>query len=170
MHIKLVNFQKDFDAERVVTNHNPMENKVFTEDGIFSEEIFGNYHTSNKLQRAWIDLGDNYIIHPLLFPYLKKVIPKLVRIIKSERSIDTNGEEIIIGYYKSNSSLNRKFEGIFDGNGHTIKNTITKTTAEVYALFPYVNGSNTVIKNLTVEPDSQQSIVSPITPLCDTST
>ncbi len=78
---------------------------------------------------------------------------------KLSGDIDTNGEEIIIGYYKNNSSLNRKFEGIFDGNGHTIKNTINKNTEEVYALFPYVNGSNTVIKNLTVEGTSKRGSI-----------
>lgn len=94
MRIRKVNFEKDFDAKRVVTNHNPLENKAFTEDGIFSEEIFGNYHTSNELRRGWIDFGNNYIINPLLFPYLKKVLPKLIRIIKSERNIDNEGEEV----------------------------------------------------------------------------
>lgn len=94
MRIKLVDFEKDFDKESVVTNHNPLENKAFTKDGIFSEEIFGNYHTSSELKRGWIDLGENYIINPLLFPFLKKVLPKLVRIIKSERTIDTDGEEV----------------------------------------------------------------------------
>lgn len=96
MKCTFVNYSKDFEVNKVVTNHNPLENKAFTDDGIFSESIFGNYHTTNQLQKGWIDFGDNYIIHPLLFPYLKKVIPKLSRIIKSDRNINTEGEEVTV--------------------------------------------------------------------------
>lgn len=120
MHIKLVNFDKDYDSEKVVTNHNPLENKVFTDDGIFSETIFGNYHTSSKFQRGWIDLGDNYIINPLLFPFLKKVMPKLVRIIKSERTIDTEGEEVTSSELDSIGliRLKEEFDSLIDKYGN----------------------------------------------------
>lgn len=122
MKIKLVNYDKDFDAQSVVTNHNPLENKAFTKDGIFSEEIFGNYHTSSEFKRGWIDLGDNYIINPLLFPFLKKVFPnKLIRIIKSERTIDTEGEEITASELDSIGliKLRENFEEIVEKYGDT---------------------------------------------------
>lgn len=99
MRFRIVNFMKDFlskkeNQNKVVTNSNPLENKAFTEDGVFSESLFGNFHTTSKLERCWIDFGNNYVINPLLFPYLKKVLPKLNRMIKADKNIDLEGEEV----------------------------------------------------------------------------
>ncbi|MBB5219960.1 hypothetical protein HNP77_002349 [Treponema rectale] len=79
-----------------------------------------------------------------------------------EDDIDTNGEELIIGYYKSNDSANRAFMGVFDGNNHTITNKITASdvnTSARIALFSYVKGSSTVIKNLTVKGTSTRGSI-----------
>ncbi len=79
-----------------------------------------------------------------------------------EDDIDTNGEELIIGYYKYNDSANRAFMGVFDGNNHTITNTISASSVNTdanIALFPYVKGSSTVIKNLTVKGTSTRGSI-----------
>lgn len=90
MRVRLANYEKDFVKEREVTNFKDYENKQFMEDGIFSEKIFGSYQ-DDSLEEGWIDFGNNQIINPLLFRFLKKVIPKLPRIIKKESSIDLEG-------------------------------------------------------------------------------
>lgn len=67
--------------------------------------------------------------------------------------IDTQGEEIIIGYYQTSSfgsPTEFAFKGTFDGNGHKITNTINATNSNYShsALFYLVKGGT--IKNLTV--------------------
>ena len=79
-----------------------------------------------------------------------------------EDDIDTNGEELIIGYYKYNDSANRAFMGVFDGNNHSITNNISASSVNTdarIALFPYVKGSSTVIKNLTVKGTSTRGSI-----------
>lgn len=93
MRIRFARFNKDFDPEKVVTNSKDFENKKFTEDGIYSESLFGNYQ-DDGYQRGWIDFGDYYIINPLMFGFLKKVIPKLPRIIKKELNVDLVGNTL----------------------------------------------------------------------------
>lgn len=94
VRVRITNFEEDFDKEKVVTNPKDYVDKQFTEDGIFSETIFGNYETKS-MDRGWIDFDKYYIIHPLLFPFLKKVIPKLLSFIEVEESIDLEGEKVI---------------------------------------------------------------------------
>ena len=70
--------------------------------------------------------------------------------------IDTQGEQVVIGYYKYGmggvqpSTKNYPFKGTFDGDGHKITNTINVTSADddKSALFYCVEGGT--IKNLTV--------------------
>lgn len=93
MRLKIADFNKDFNPEKVVSNAKDYENKKFTEDGIYSETIFGSYQDDEYI-RGWIDFGDYYIINPLLFGYLKKVIPKLPRLIKRELNVDMEGNTI----------------------------------------------------------------------------
>ena len=79
-----------------------------------------------------------------------------------EDDIDTKDEELIIGYYKYDDSANCAFMGVFDGNNHTITNSISassiNTDAKV-ALFSYVKGSSTVIKNLTIKGTSTRGSI-----------
>jgi DNA-directed RNA polymerase beta' subunit len=42
MKAVIVNFDSFYDPEKVVTNHKPAANGVFTEDGVFSPKIFGS--------------------------------------------------------------------------------------------------------------------------------
>jgi hypothetical protein len=94
--LRIVDFDEKFDPDRVVTNSTDVENGGFTEDGIFSEKIFGNFHSIDReLREGWIDFGDNYVINPLIYPYLSKVIPNLKRMINTNKSLDVNGEEIV---------------------------------------------------------------------------
>lgn len=43
-----------------------------------------------------------------------------------------------------------KFEGVFDGNGHTISNIYINASTGKQALFGYANGNECVIKNITI--------------------
>lgn len=93
MRVKFADFNKDFNPEKEVTNATDYENKKFTDDGIFSEKIFGSYQDTEYI-RGWVDFGDYYIINPLMFGFLKKVIPKLSKLIKKENSVDIDGQVI----------------------------------------------------------------------------
>lgn len=94
MKFKFANFNKDFDSTKVVTNPEDYDGKAFTKDGIFSEDIFGNYNSESEFTKGWIDFGDYYIINPVMFSFLKKVIPKLPKLIKTETSVDLEGNEV----------------------------------------------------------------------------
>jgi len=56
----------------------------------------------------------------------------------------------IIGYWKDRYSPNNKpFDGLFDGNGHTISNlSYISTDRNGIGLFGYVDGENALIKDL----------------------
>jgi hypothetical protein len=96
MKLKLADYMKDFDEEKVVTNPKPLKNHVFTEDGLFSEKIFGNPQNTREMTKGWIYFGDNYIINPTLYNFLKKVFPsKLNRMLKAERNIDLEGNLVV---------------------------------------------------------------------------
>lgn len=112
MEFKFANFSKDFNDKKLVTNPIDYANKSFTQDGIFSDEIFGSYDSDDELVKAWIDFGDNYIINPIMFKFLKKVIPKLNKFIKTDNGVDFEGNEI------NNDTINDvgliKFKDNFD--------------------------------------------------------
>ena len=68
----------------------------------------------------------------------------------------TGTEFNIIGrYFGYNDPCNTPFEGVFDGNGHTISNfTHTSTGADYVGLFGYVTGQTAEIKDLgLISPD-----------------
>ena len=113
MRLKIADFNKDFNPEKVVSNAKDYENKKFTEDGIYSETIFGSYQDDEYI-RGWIDFGDYYIINPLLFGYLKKVIPKLPRLIKRELNVDMEGNTIENDSEVDNVGLIKFKENFFD--------------------------------------------------------
>ena len=77
--------------------------------------------------------------------------------------IDTGTTKMIIGKYTNSGSEDRAFAGVFDGNGHTIKNTISTTSisfnTQFEALFAYVKGENAEIKNLTVDGTSTSNSI-----------
>ena len=78
-------------------------------------------------------------------------------------NIDTGTTNIIIGKYTNSESADRAFAGVFDGNGHTIKNTISdgeiSFEKQYNSLFPYVKGINAEIKNLTVAGTSSSTSI-----------
>jgi hypothetical protein len=83
-----------YDPERIVTNPNPLKNDGFSEDGVFSEKIFGEEsNPSNTDTLGWIDFGNHYIINPLMYYRLKRVFANkyLDEMIKFEINIDADG-------------------------------------------------------------------------------
>lgn len=96
LKLRVANFNERFKKERVITNEEDVENGKFTEDGIFSEKIFGKFNDINRtLEEGWIEFGNYYIINPILYPFLNKVIPNLKKFIQVNRTLDVDGEEII---------------------------------------------------------------------------
>lgn len=92
LRARFVDFSEKFDPDKVVTNPKDYQYEQFTEDGIFSERIFGNYN-SKEMTKGWIDFGDYYVIQPILFPYLKKAIPNLTKLIQVEDKLDKEGKK-----------------------------------------------------------------------------
>jgi len=94
----LVDFNKLYDEESLITNANPIENHEFSNTGIYSEAIFGSYNEDvddkDIDQLGWIDLSPYYIINPLVFNIVKSCIPQVNRIVMYNKSINQNGEEI----------------------------------------------------------------------------
>lgn len=48
MKVKIINFEEKFVKEKVVSNHKAVINNKFTDDGIFSEKIFGNLENETE--------------------------------------------------------------------------------------------------------------------------
>jgi DNA-directed RNA polymerase beta' subunit len=96
--ISLVNFGELYSEENKITNANPVENHEFSENGIYSERIFGSYNEDEDDKDintiGWVDISPYYIINPVLFTIVKKVIPPVNKIINYNKSIDQNGEEV----------------------------------------------------------------------------
>jgi DNA-directed RNA polymerase beta' subunit len=95
--ITLVDFNEIFNEENLITNPNPVENHEFSDDGIYSERIFGSYNDDAEKDIdtiGWIDLKPYFIINPLLFTIIKKCIPNINKIINYNKSIDQNGNEV----------------------------------------------------------------------------
>lgn len=99
---RLIDYNEIFDESKVITNPEPTRNDKFskgdkfTDNGIFSEEIYGSFDDEKNDKDistlGWIDLKENYIINPILFPYLKLCIPQLKTIINYNKTIDKNGK------------------------------------------------------------------------------
>ena len=107
--IRLIDFDEYFDPEKVVTNHEPMKSGEFTDDGVFSERIFGSEDEVNNIDNmGWIDFGKNtYIINPLIYKRL-------------ERLMRANVLDAIISF-NMRINIDGKFEPMLDEDGNTIK-------------------------------------------------
>lgn len=118
MRLELIDFNEEFDETKVLDNPVPLENKKFSSGGVYSEEIFGNYHEESQqdnLTRGWIDFGENYIINPILFPFVKKVFTnsKLTRILKAEKRTDLDGNILDSTNELDNIGLKKLYEDFF---------------------------------------------------------
>lgn len=91
----MLDMMKEFDPRKVIKNANPIIKGDFTQDGIFSEEIFGTESDINNIDSiAWIDLGeDNYIMPPLMYHRVAKLIKAryIDSIIQYNKRIDADG-------------------------------------------------------------------------------
>ena len=93
--IKLTDFNAEYKEENKITNYRPLnKDKSFTEDGVFSEEIFGDMTDDQNEEIGWIDLEDYYIINPAIFKHLERLIgaKKLNKIISYDKLISREGE------------------------------------------------------------------------------
>lgn len=90
--------KKDLSKLPIVTNPESIDKKGdFNEDGIFSERIFGpDSDPDNITAEAIIHLGENFILNPLGYHRIKKLIgnKRFQEIINSEKPIDENGNVI----------------------------------------------------------------------------
>lgn len=94
MHLEFLNFEDIFDPEKVITSANPLKDKKFDDNGVYSERIFGsNQDASNIDVLGWIDFGGYYIISPIGFERLKKVIgnAKLQKMLQYNKKTDKDG-------------------------------------------------------------------------------
>lgn len=91
MKLNIINFDDLFDPEMVVTSSTPVSRQKFHEDGIYSPRIFGDIKTDKELKRGWVTFGDNYVINPVMYTFLKKAVPKLDRILETSRQSDLDG-------------------------------------------------------------------------------
>ena len=92
--MSMVRFEDLYDPSKVITNSNPINKNEFSEDGIFSTVIFGEENDSDNLDTVgWIDLGDNYVISPLMYSRLAKLMKQRVldSIIQFNKSINRDG-------------------------------------------------------------------------------
>ena len=92
--MSMVRFEDLYDPSKVITNSNPINKNEFSEDGIFSTVIFGEENDSDNLDTVgWIDLGDNYVISPLMYSRLAKLMKQRVldSIIQFNKSISRDG-------------------------------------------------------------------------------
>ena len=92
--MSMVRFEDLYDPSKVITNSNPINKNEFSEDGIFSTVIFGEDNDSDNLDTVgWIDLGDNYVISPLMYSRLAKLMKQRVldSIIQFNKSINRDG-------------------------------------------------------------------------------
>ena len=91
----MLDMMKEFNPEKVIKNSNPILKGEFTQDGLFSEEIFGPEDEVNNVDNiGWIDLGkDNYILPPLMYHRVAKLIKAryLDSIIQYNKRIDADG-------------------------------------------------------------------------------
>jgi len=94
MKLDFVNFEDCFDPEKLITSSNPLKDKKFSDNGIFSEKIFGNNQDTENLSCfGWISFGNYKIINPILMERLNKIFggKEINRIISYEKNIDKDG-------------------------------------------------------------------------------
>ena len=88
--------KKELLPELLVIDKDPIDSKgEFSDNGIFSERIFGDESDLNNVGRhGLVSLGNNYIINPLAYYRIKKLLPsgKLEAMINFNPSIDEDGK------------------------------------------------------------------------------
>lgn len=94
--IRLIKFSDIYDSNYRITNYNPVEkDKSFSDDGIFSERIFGDFSDDRIDDIGWVDLEGNYIINPIMYNYISRLLgKKLERMIRFDKKISREGEII----------------------------------------------------------------------------
>src|SRR5699024_11158583 len=104
--------RKEMKPELFITNPNSIDSKGdFTEDGIFSRVIFGEDEDLDNVERyGIIYLGDNYVLDPLAYRRLNKLLSKAVldKMIAFETQIDEDGK------FEENKSKNYMNLGLID--------------------------------------------------------
>lgn len=83
-----------YDPSKVITNASPITKNEFSPDGIFSTVIFGEDTDTDSLDVVgWVDLGDNYIISPLMYTRLAKLFKQRVldSMIQFNKNISRDG-------------------------------------------------------------------------------
>ena len=82
---------------------------------------------------------------------------------KLTQDVEISTPGIMIGSWRFDNSDFKAFSGVFDGDGHTITNNhenLTWSTKRQFGgLFPYLNGSSAVIRNLTVDGVSDRNSI-----------
>ena len=90
----MIKFEDLYDPSKVITNSNPITKNEFSPDGIFSTVIFGEETDADNLDIVgWIDLGDNYVIAPLMYTRLAKLFKQRVldSMIQFNKNISRDG-------------------------------------------------------------------------------
>ena len=112
--LDMIRFEDYFDPNKVITNSNPIVKNEFSKDGIFSEDIFGKENDPDNIDSiAWIDFGENYVISPLMYSRIEKLIKASVldAIIQFDKRIDANGN-----FMDTEPEEGRKIVNIADRN------------------------------------------------------
>ena len=77
--IKFINYDEYFDPSKIISESEAFKKNEFTDDGIYSESIFGNYYDENNdiTRKGWIKLNFP-LIQPILYLIMKnkKIINK----------------------------------------------------------------------------------------------
>ena len=92
--LDMIRFEEMFDESKVVTSSSPISKNEFSKDGIFSELIFGEETQADNVDSiGWIDLGNNYIINPLMYTRIARLIKpsRLDAMIQYNKRIDADG-------------------------------------------------------------------------------
>ena len=92
--MQIIRFEDLYDPSKVLTNPNPIEKNEFSPDGIFSTIIFGEDSDPDKLDVVgWVDLGSNYVITPLIYSRLAKLMNQRIldSMIQFNKSISRDG-------------------------------------------------------------------------------
>jgi len=122
LRIEFFNFDEIYKPGLEITNSKPLERGQFTERGLFSKEIFGNLKSNRYLcscgelkgkfqegklcptcgetvnkkksihQVGWIHMGDEYLIQPIFYNFLSKLMA-VEKIINFILHVDEDGEE-----------------------------------------------------------------------------
>lgn len=114
MKLKIIDFNDIFKEENIITSASPLKDKEFSDDGIYSEKVFGSYDSINNIDElAWINIEPYCIIRPLFYNQLKKLFSnKLNKIINYNRSIDKNGE--ILEIEDTEETFEDQYMGLVD--------------------------------------------------------